>query len=431
MGLFGINMPMIYGEREKAFIRLQQNIIQKSKDESIFAWTLDNSTTYSGLYALSPSVYIDCSNIVQLPESEGFSENNGELSLQLKLEQSSPSTYRAVLSCAWRANLDLRVFITLARTRNMREYVRVRGPAGFSNGTVLKRGGFKDKERIHVPVNPGEPPEIIFYGFWLRTLQPPGHARCNVSILSRSPISEPNYIGQPTSYHGNSGIVRIDPKDNSNDPKGQKIRWVLFGFSSYDFLPRIWIRKECQYARLIEAFEKAVASPQTSLPSETTDDERALFTAETYRAGYLADVSVDSRDWCSGLIDFLLPKLFLKISIQLLRNDNPALSFSGITTDGSVPSNATMIWVVDIVEVPNRPSKLFGSNLQKLKGKMRPKIKEKEHEEPGLHPFPSTSVTTESNTEGSYTTLPTSYSAVTSSGAMSTASRSSRIEEGT
>lgn len=40
MGLFDINMPMIYGERGNAFIRLQQHIIQKSKDESIFSWAM-------------------------------------------------------------------------------------------------------------------------------------------------------------------------------------------------------------------------------------------------------------------------------------------------------------------------------------------------------------------------------------------------------
>ena len=38
MGLFDVYMPMVYREREKAFLRLQQHIIQKSKDESIFAW---------------------------------------------------------------------------------------------------------------------------------------------------------------------------------------------------------------------------------------------------------------------------------------------------------------------------------------------------------------------------------------------------------
>ncbi|THU85582.1 hypothetical protein K435DRAFT_626403, partial [Dendrothele bispora CBS 962.96] len=39
MGLFGVNMPPIYGEGgTKAFIRLQQEIIKYSDDRSIFAW---------------------------------------------------------------------------------------------------------------------------------------------------------------------------------------------------------------------------------------------------------------------------------------------------------------------------------------------------------------------------------------------------------
>jgi hypothetical protein len=41
LGLFDISMPVIYGERENAFIRLQQHIIQKGKDESIFAWPME------------------------------------------------------------------------------------------------------------------------------------------------------------------------------------------------------------------------------------------------------------------------------------------------------------------------------------------------------------------------------------------------------
>jgi hypothetical protein len=36
LGLFDFNMPMIHGEREQAFIRLQEHIIAKSADESIF-----------------------------------------------------------------------------------------------------------------------------------------------------------------------------------------------------------------------------------------------------------------------------------------------------------------------------------------------------------------------------------------------------------
>ncbi|KAI5995226.1 hypothetical protein EDC04DRAFT_1211939 [Pisolithus marmoratus] len=38
MGLFGVNMPMLYGEGKKAFQRLQLEIIRTSSDHSIFAW---------------------------------------------------------------------------------------------------------------------------------------------------------------------------------------------------------------------------------------------------------------------------------------------------------------------------------------------------------------------------------------------------------
>ncbi|KAI5981745.1 heterokaryon incompatibility protein-domain-containing protein, partial [Pisolithus albus] len=38
MGLFGVNMPMLYGEGKKAFRRLQLEIIREYCDQSIFAW---------------------------------------------------------------------------------------------------------------------------------------------------------------------------------------------------------------------------------------------------------------------------------------------------------------------------------------------------------------------------------------------------------
>jgi hypothetical protein len=37
LGLFSINMPMLYGEGARAFLRLQEEIIKRSDDQSIFA----------------------------------------------------------------------------------------------------------------------------------------------------------------------------------------------------------------------------------------------------------------------------------------------------------------------------------------------------------------------------------------------------------
>lgn len=39
LGIFGVDISYLYGEGERAFIRLQQEIIKSSDDHSIFAWT--------------------------------------------------------------------------------------------------------------------------------------------------------------------------------------------------------------------------------------------------------------------------------------------------------------------------------------------------------------------------------------------------------
>jgi hypothetical protein len=59
LGLFQINMPMLYGEGNKAFRRLQVEILQKYPDESIFAWQHTNSSLGSVL-AESPDDFKDC-----------------------------------------------------------------------------------------------------------------------------------------------------------------------------------------------------------------------------------------------------------------------------------------------------------------------------------------------------------------------------------
>ena len=42
LGIFGINMPLLYGERDRAFVRLQQAILQQTDDLSIFAWDVSH-----------------------------------------------------------------------------------------------------------------------------------------------------------------------------------------------------------------------------------------------------------------------------------------------------------------------------------------------------------------------------------------------------
>lgn len=56
-GIFGINMPLLYGEGEtRAFRRLQKEIIASSTDESIFCWTHPDMRFGISADMLAPSV---------------------------------------------------------------------------------------------------------------------------------------------------------------------------------------------------------------------------------------------------------------------------------------------------------------------------------------------------------------------------------------
>lgn len=69
LGLFEVNMPLLYGEGEKAFIRLQEEIVKTTSDDSIFAWGIDQNKLHDhegfGLLARSPRDFEGCGGIVR------------------------------------------------------------------------------------------------------------------------------------------------------------------------------------------------------------------------------------------------------------------------------------------------------------------------------------------------------------------------------
>jgi hypothetical protein len=70
LGIFNINMPLLYGEGYKAFERLQKEIMAVSDDETILAWHygLDfGKCAHDGAFAQSPDCYKGCIDLVQIP----------------------------------------------------------------------------------------------------------------------------------------------------------------------------------------------------------------------------------------------------------------------------------------------------------------------------------------------------------------------------
>jgi hypothetical protein len=81
LGLFDVNMPLLYGEGERSFTRLQLAIITNNDDESIFAWDLTRDRAPGspflrrdnfkfGMLAPAPSNFADSGRVCPYEECE-------------------------------------------------------------------------------------------------------------------------------------------------------------------------------------------------------------------------------------------------------------------------------------------------------------------------------------------------------------------------
>lgn len=124
MGIFGINMPLLYGEGERAFIRLQEEIMKISNDHSIFCWK--SSDSRGGLLATSPDAFRDSDNIIHYSP---FGDSSAPLTVSSKgihLELRFIGLARGglgmvILHCAERDNATKPVAIFVKDTALMME----------------------------------------------------------------------------------------------------------------------------------------------------------------------------------------------------------------------------------------------------------------------------------------------------------------------
>lgn len=110
MGMFDVNMPLLYGEGEKAFLRLQEEIIKNSNDHSIFAWRMEKRYAVHGLLAPSPAAFANSHDIVPIPSlrsASPFTLTHLGLRIQLQLTRHIRSgLHTAFLNCMDRMTGD-------------------------------------------------------------------------------------------------------------------------------------------------------------------------------------------------------------------------------------------------------------------------------------------------------------------------------------
>ena len=120
-GLFEVQMLLLYGEGGcGAFLRLQQEIMKKSMDESIFSWRGQyDESGWTGMLAISPKDFEDSGNIIEcafdLQRVEYAMTNRGlKFEAMLGREVAAvPEATRTALNCADDRSSPTPIFVWL------------------------------------------------------------------------------------------------------------------------------------------------------------------------------------------------------------------------------------------------------------------------------------------------------------------------------
>ncbi|KAF4876731.1 Vegetative incompatibility protein HET-E-1 [Colletotrichum siamense] len=159
LGLFDINMPLLYGEGIHAFRRLQEEIIKVSTDQSIFAWSYPRKERFVkhsvAALATSPLAFGTCHHIEKdlsramaiQPRQREFAMTNFGLNISLPLLVETQGVYYGALDCTRRDMGDSLVGIPLFRQPQTEAFCRV-----HSRGTIMIPRRFVPKEPTSISI---------------------------------------------------------------------------------------------------------------------------------------------------------------------------------------------------------------------------------------------------------------------------------------
>ncbi|KAF7534392.1 hypothetical protein G7054_g6259 [Neopestalotiopsis clavispora] len=132
LGLFNVNMPLIYGEGDNAFIRLQEEICKTYPDLTAFAWTTQPSLRayspaqkFRGLLASHPAEFAGCGRVRPVLRTQQWNYNQknttignwdiGFDGMTLQMDE----VYGLLMYVGWTRTTtleDVRLYISLTRT---------------------------------------------------------------------------------------------------------------------------------------------------------------------------------------------------------------------------------------------------------------------------------------------------------------------------
>ncbi|KAJ9662933.1 hypothetical protein H2198_001161 [Neophaeococcomyces mojaviensis] len=183
LGLFSVNMSIVYGVGEVAFRRLQQEIVQRSDDQTIFAWS-DNQP-FKSILAPSPSCFEAFGHFDRILPTNNMSSRfqfvNLGLSIELMLLPLAMNIYLAPLWCGRHRSGSgksressagyLHFCLFLQRIEHGTKYLRVR--VGGRDFAFIEEGNIArirdmlqcKQQQLIIRQTISTPPEAMFYGF--------------------------------------------------------------------------------------------------------------------------------------------------------------------------------------------------------------------------------------------------------------------------
>ncbi|KAF2403380.1 HET-domain-containing protein [Trichodelitschia bisporula] len=104
IGIFRVNMPLLYGEGTKAFTRLQEELMKESDDHSLFAWETDGIPAVFnqvGILARSPRDFSKTADVVSYPPGDPHEMTNRGLRIRAAIYVDPKSLPYLILRCSF------------------------------------------------------------------------------------------------------------------------------------------------------------------------------------------------------------------------------------------------------------------------------------------------------------------------------------------
>jgi hypothetical protein len=241
-GLCGVNLPLIYGEGDRAFLRLQEEILKQYDDSSLFCWTSGPPMCKFSLLAPSPSCFLWPTRSFREPkavfklgryvgtERRGVEISNQGISLELDLQPYCFNTWLVPLTTT--PMFERSGCLSMAIRRDQQGYFQRIGFKGqWTFRSLYSNQEYWDENHHRITfMQQAQPEDSVHtmpgdYGFEIWSISKALSRVTNLITLFECPQDQ-NLLPLLSGYSGIAGLVHMD---TSASDEG-KHRVLAFGF---------------------------------------------------------------------------------------------------------------------------------------------------------------------------------------------------------